>query len=97
MANKDYNLDDQSYEEFFTFQIENQKYKFRYLNGDEYDNLSKEAKKVGNNSLGTLFDKYITPIDESKPFLETWKIIISPKIIRLKNMIMSELSGEDQG
>lgn len=89
MSNTAYNLDDKEYSEYFEFTIFSNKYKFRYPSGQELNELRDDIKD-GNDGLG-IMQRFISSVDDSPDFEETWNRMKVPQIKAFRNMLMTEL------
>lgn len=68
MSEQEYNLDD-GVIEYTPFTLLGHKYKFRQFNTDEAAEMQKISAD-DKETLGTYYEKFIIPVDDSPPFSE---------------------------
>lgn len=87
---KDYNLSE-GLEEFFTFQVREFKYKFKYLTAEESEKLS---TLKGKEATEYIYD-FVTPLDESSPpFKDVYKTLLTPEQKNFLHMVKTEFTLE---
>ena len=86
----DYNLDE-GIKEFFTFILCGNTYHFRYPNTEEIEDWAKIGKEENKEKLMDFMQKYITPVGECKPFKEIQGKMLSPQLIKFRDMLFAEL------